>query len=131
MFASGRTHVGFDSAFKDPRAPRWGYRLFGEGYVSQGERIGWLDDDNLYLEPEAVYAVQSLARESGDFLPITSRTLHKRLREQKVLASVDTERGRLTLRQTLDGVRRNVLHLRTEALYPLVEPSQSGPGRRS
>ena len=125
VFASGRAHVGFDSAFKDSRAPRWGYRLFGEGYVPQGERIGWLDDDNLYLEPEAAYAaVQSLARESGDFLPITSRTLHKRLREQKVLASVDTERGRLIVRQTLDGVRRDVLHLRTEAVYPLVEPSQ-------
>jgi len=129
VFASGRGHVA-GVAGSSPGASAWGWRRDGDSLRAQGACVGWLDGADLYLEPEAAYAaVQSFARESGDSLAVTSRTLHKRLREQGLLESVDTERDRLTVRRTLGEARRDVLHLRAETIYPPEpsQPSQSSP----
>ena len=76
-------------------------------------RIGWLDGDDLYLEPDAALsAAQRLARDAGDALVVTPRTLHRRLRERGYLASTDVKRETLKVRRTLEGARRDVLHLR-------------------
>ena len=89
----------------------------GEGGRAQGARVGWLDGDDLYLEPEAAFAAaQRLARESGDAVPVGSKTLHKRLHEKGLLASTEAGRRKLTVRRTLEGQRRAALHLRAGAL---------------
>ena len=109
--ASGRVHVAGPNG-KEPDAPEvWGWRLRIIGgtdgrddWQPQGKRIGWTDDDELYLEPEAAFAAaQELAREQGDGLPVSTRTLHKRLHERGLLASTDTEREVLTVRRTFEG----------------------------
>ena len=91
-----------------------------------GERVGWLDGTDLYLEPEASYAAaQELARDQGEALATSPRTLLRRLKDRGLLASWDERRKRLTLRRTLEGVAaREVLHLRSEALSPCSEPSK-------
>ncbi len=71
-----------------------------------------VDGLNLYLEPEASYAAaQRQGRDSGDALSIAGRTLRKRLQERKMLLSVDDNREVLTVRRTLGGSRKGVLHV--------------------
>jgi hypothetical protein len=130
--ASGRAHVAGPHG-SEPEAPeRWGWRLqtFGSGlnerteWRPQGDRIGWVAGEDLYLEPEASYmAAQQLARDQGDALPVSPRTLRKRLKERGLLAEADTERQVLTVRRTLEGQRRDVLHL-SAGLLSAEKPDQ-------
>jgi hypothetical protein len=84
---------------------------------SHGERLGWIRADDLLLEPETAFAAaQKLARDQGTSIPIKQRTLWKRLAEQGLLASRDPARGTNTVRRTIEGMRRDLLHLRTGAL---------------
>lgn len=111
--SSKRAHVA-DPAGSEPATPgAWGWSENGEGesYRSQGERIGWIDGEDLYLEPEAAYAAaQKQGQGSGEPLTVTGRTLRKRLAERGLLASTDERRGTSTVRRTLEGSRKDVLH---------------------
>jgi hypothetical protein len=79
----------------------------------------------VYLEPEAAYAeAQRLAGEQGEGLAVSGRTLRKRLKERGLLASTDTNREMLTIRRTLGGRRREVIHLLAASLSA-AEPDQS------
>ena len=65
----------------------------------------------MFLEPPTSYRViQTAGRESGEALAISEQTLKKRLHEKKLLASVDTKRETLTIRRTLGGSGKHVLH---------------------
>jgi hypothetical protein len=76
-----------------------------------------VDGEDLYLEPDAAYAaVQRLGQEIGDRIPLTPQTLRKRLKEQGILLTCETQRRMLTVRRTLEGQRREVLRLHCEAL---------------
>ena len=69
-----------------------------------GRRIGWIDGEDLYLEPEASYAAaQEVARELGDGLAVSSQTLRRRLKERGLLVSC--ERDKTTNRRTLEEPR--------------------------
>ena len=133
--ASGRAHVAGPDGGKPENPGAWGWREAefrtaagsDSRWEPQGRRVGWFDgSDDLLLEPEAAYAeAQELARHQGESLPVSSRTLWKRLRERSLLASWDERRQRNTIRRTLEGVKdRDVLHLRAGALSPCVEPSE-------
>jgi hypothetical protein len=136
--ASGRAHLASPSGseLKTPQAYGWRPVTVGTGpYVTsdwhpQGRRIGWLDDNDVYLEPEAAFAeAQSLAVQQGEALRVSPQTLRKRLHERRLLASTGKEaEGRETLlvRRTIEGSRRDVLHLhaRSLALHKQQEPGQ-------
>ncbi|HKI33594.1 MAG TPA: DUF3854 domain-containing protein [Gemmataceae bacterium] len=133
--ASGRAHVAGPDGGKPENPRAWGWREAefrtaagsDSRWEPQGRRVGWLDGpEDLLLEPEAAYAeTQELARHQGEALPVSSRTLWKRLRERSLLASWDERRQRNTIRRTLEGVKdRDVLHLRAGALSPCSEPSE-------
>jgi hypothetical protein len=126
--ASGRAHVASPDGLEprpDPGA--WGWRAkeythggpngpeAGVTYLPSGRRVGWVKDEDLYLEPEAAFAeAQEMARQQGDSLPITPRILQKRLKERGLLVSY--EEGKTTNRLTLDGQRRAVIHVRSTLL---------------
>jgi len=130
--ASGYAHIG-DKDGNEPRDPqRWGWRpeasYVGEGthtrHKPQGVRVGWLVDGELYLEPDASFAaVQRFARDQGESFSITANTLRRRLKERGLLASTDTARGKLTVRKTLQGSRRDVLHVGSNG----TPPARTGP----
>lgn len=86
-----------------------------------GERVGWLDGDDLYVDPGAAY--QAVKRFDPAAVPTTRTTLLKRLNEAGFLRSIDTARGTLAVRRVLGGTRRGVLHF-APTLYP-EEPDQS------
>jgi hypothetical protein len=119
--ASGRAHVA--GVGGEPPFPpaAWGWREIlsreSSSWSPQGERIGWIGDNDLYLDPAAPRAVaQQVAREGGDPLLISSYTLHQRLHERGLLVEVDKNRGTLKVRRVLEARRRDVLHLHAEAL---------------
>ena len=100
----------------------WEQRMFGIGenereeWVHKGSRVGWIDGQDLYLDLSAAYkAAQGLAGET-ERLTITGRTLAKRLWEKGYLVSRDVERGKNTVRRTLQGARHDVLHVRAAVL---------------
>jgi hypothetical protein len=132
--ASGRAHIAAPGG-DEPKAPQaWGWRLalVGSGdyereeWRPQGECVGWVDGEELYLQPDAAYAaVQKQGRDSGDALTVIARTLRKRLDERGFLRSTDQKRQVLTVRRMLAGQRRDVLHLQADFLSTLsTEPDQ-------
>jgi hypothetical protein len=83
----------------------------------QGRCIGWLDGQDLYLEPDASYAeAQALAKVQGDALSVSALTLRKRLHERRLLVSTDRARQTLMVRRTLAEQQRAVLHMHVESL---------------
>lgn len=126
--ASGRAHCAAPNGNAPEHADAWGWREHNKEWRALGKRIGWIDAAELFLEPEAAYAeVQELARSQGDSIPISPRTLWRRLRERELLASWDDSRKRNTVRRRLDGhERREVVHFRADALHAQ-EPSPPSP----
>src|SRR5260370_5474590 len=121
--ASGRAHVaGPEGNRPDAGEGTWGWRLNPYGsYEPKGERVGWLEGDALWLDPDAAYAAaQGLGHDVGDRLAISPQTLRKRLSERGILRSIDEQRPRLTSRRSFEGQRREVLHLAAETLTSCV-----------
>jgi Domain of unknown function (DUF927) len=122
VVASGRGHLANPAGcepYSEPEA--WGWQGRGgdpmPAWSPRGKQLGWIDGDDVYLDPESAFAeAQRLGEEQGDRLAVSQRRLHKRLHERGLLAS--TEAGRLTTRKALQGRERAVLHLRTSCLSP-------------
>jgi len=136
--ASGQAYVA-DPRGNEPKTPTaWGWRettvRTGENELTEwrprGNLVGWVEEDSLYLEPEAAYGVaQRQGRDSGDQLTVTERTLRKRLDEGGLLLAVDKKRQVLTVRKVVGGRRREVLHLPSDFLSaPSTEPDQPDHG---
>jgi hypothetical protein len=96
--AAGHAHVADAKTLQAPTqdSEYWGWRekTIGTGDNVQEERqpcgacVGWLHETRLYLEPEAAFhAVQRFAEGQQAPLPITQRTLWKRMREQGMLVT--------------------------------------------
>jgi hypothetical protein len=122
---SGRAHV-VDRQGRAPGEPaQYGWQCKGRRWVPQGPRIGWVAGIDLYLEPAASYQVaQQLA--GGERLAVSEQTLRCRLREHGLLVSTDVGRQMLTVRRTLEGCPRQVLHLRVGDLVGAGEVVLSG-----
>lgn len=121
--ASGKAHVADTDGCEPRQAKRWGWRedAGGEKLVLRpmGDCIGWVDDDEVYLEPQASYAVaKKMARDMGENFPILSKTLHKRLKDRKMLVSWDEARQEIPVRRVILGTRRRVLCIWADLLSP-------------
>ncbi len=61
---------------------------------------------------------------AGDPLPVSPLMLRKRLHEGGYLASTDASRETLTVRRTLQGAQRDVLHFTVDGLTRLETPDK-------
>jgi len=123
--ASGHAHIADKHGGAPPEPASWGWRQLGGEWRPQGDRIGWLDGTDLYLEPDASFNLaQKLARDAGETLPVSRRTLGVRLREARRLKSYESGRHTVTVRRMMEGQRRKVLHFEADALSS-DEPGQS------
>jgi hypothetical protein len=118
--SSGQAHL----AVRDGGVPQHlpescGWRLESAVWRQQGNCVGWIDGNDVYLEPTASYqAVQEAARASGEALPVSGQTLRKRLQEKGFLASIDEPRKTNTVRRKIAGSKKDVLHLLRITLLP-------------
>ena len=135
VISSGRGHVAAMDGTAPKGAESWGWRerIIGTGehgraeIQPQGKRVGWVNGDALYLDFDSAFAeCQGLANDQGESIAVTVRTLKKRLHERGYLAAVGKNRGResLSIRQTVEGKRREVVHLRSNALSMPCAPDQ-------
>ena len=120
--ASGVAHVAGPDGGKPLQPEAWGWRK-SDGldpvWQPRGTQLGWVEHDNLYIDREAAFGVvQRLARDVGDALPVSARTLTKRLHERGLLKTVDQRGGKVRplVRRHLQGLRRDVLHF--DAAWP-------------
>ena len=122
--ASGHAHIADPNGAAPKDATAWGWRekIIGTGnytreeWQSQGDRVGWIDGEWIYLEPDASYKVaQNMAGSAGDGVAVTPRTLRKRLHERGLLTT-EGRRETLTVRRTLESAQRKVLQLRKSVM---------------
>ena len=128
--STGRVHVADPEGGPPDDPGSWGWRQtvttsreqehYVEPWRPQGQQIGWLEGDDLYLDPESAFAeVQRLAKQQDDPIAISQATLGRRLKERGLLASTGG-RGRkknTRVRRTLQGVRRSVFHMKAGSLH--------------
>ncbi|MCA9423090.1 MAG: hypothetical protein KC592_18875, partial [Nitrospira sp.] len=133
---SGKAHVAAlsgDTPIRNENDEEWnapsafGWRLTSAGtrenardeWHPQGDRIGWVEHKQLYLDPEASYgAVQKMGQTNGEALPMTSLTLRKRLKEKGLLRTEPSRHPHLTVRKQIEGRRRDVLCVALDSLGP-------------
>ena len=134
--AGGQAHI----ATRDGDAPEagdqnpaaWGWTWVRPGglvgaWRANGPCVGWLDDNTLYLEPNASFATsQRLATTQGDSIAVTVQTLHKRMNERGLLIRTDQKRQKLKVRVMIAGQRREVLAIDLKSLLSY-EPAQPAP----
>ncbi len=116
--ASGRAHLTDRNGGSPDFPGRCGWcKSRGRAWIPQGTRIGWLTATDLFLEPMVSYDIaQQMA--GAERLPTSAQTLRHRLNERGLLASVDTGRQMLLVRRTLEGIPRQILHLKARDLVP-------------
>lgn len=127
----GKAHVAARHKEHPENPQAWGWvrenaarRGHFDSWKPQGQLIGWLDGEDLYLDPKNAFAiVQKMGREMGESLNVTEATLRRRLFEKDLLISTEKE-NRLTVRRTLQAKRPRVLHLAASSLIEEVS-SQS------
>ena len=121
LLSSGRAHLEARSGGKPEGSPAsCGWRVDSCGNCSPlGDCIGWLDGEDLYLDSTAAYRlVQVAGRDAGEVLAVSEQTLKKRLHEKSLLAWVEGSRETLTVRRTILGSSKSVLHLLRETVLP-------------
>ena len=135
--SSGRAHLADRGTGLKPTDPdHWGWKEeaigMSDGWQSQGTLIGWLDADDIYLEPETAYAVvQKFARDQNDALPLTKDTVWKRLKEAGMLKS--WEKGKNLARVTIRGTEDTFfIYQETRSSLPTQNQGEQGQwGRMS
>jgi hypothetical protein len=122
LLTSGRVHLEAREGGAPKLSPlSCGWRRDGLGWEPLGDCIGWIDDNDIYLEPMAAFrAAQVAGRDIGELLAVSEQTLKKRLREKGFLASADLSRETHTVRRSIAGTSKNVLHFRRSTLLPEV-----------
>jgi hypothetical protein len=124
--ANGSAHLAGPNGREpeDPQAFGWREAIVGAGeneraeWRAQGNRVGWVDADDVFLNPDAAFkAAQLMGKELGDAFTITPQTLRKRLHERGLLATTDVKRETFNTRKMLEGQRRVVLHLKITTLF--------------
>jgi hypothetical protein len=121
---SGNAHLTALDGTCPAHADAWGWVTDARGDIlaerPQGDRIGWVDGDNVYLDPAAAYTVaRRNAKAAGTELHTSEPTLRRHLRDGGYLASLDTRDGktRATVRLPGNAARRPpVLHMAGKTL---------------
>ena len=83
--------------------------------MPRGPCIGWVSGNDLFLEPVVSYQVARVLG-GAESLQLSEQSLRRRLHDHGLLVSTDPGREMLTIRRTLAGCPRQVLHLNAAAL---------------
>ena len=119
LVTSGRAHLAAPGGSQPAEPDRWGWEFSIRGkdgdhgiWEPQGDRLGWVADDGVYLDPDVAYrAARKFAEDAGSPLGVSKYALHQQLRDKRLLVSTDP--GRIPVQRRLSGQQRRVLHLGT------------------
>jgi hypothetical protein len=120
--SAGQAHLANRDGDAPGDAHRWGWERRGPALAQspwrpKGERIGYIDGDDVLLLPDAAMAVVAGSPNCADPIAISGTSMAKRLSERGILrAGERAKRGTLTVRRTLEDRRQNVWLLSTTAL---------------
>jgi hypothetical protein len=120
LFTSENVHLDARvGGAPDDRPETCGWKKdHAHNWNSRGDRVGWLDSDDVYLDSAAAFrAVQIATREMGEPFPISEQTLRRRLNEKGFLVSTDPKRQTFTIRRRIAGHTKEVLHLLRTTLF--------------
>jgi hypothetical protein len=110
--AAGKAHIAHrGGTHPEGHEAACGWRLDGSSWQPQGDRVGWLDRDSLFLEPHAAYGAARRMVSDGSGVEVTVVTLERQLRDRKLLMATDPKRRTLTVRRKVEGRQQDVLHL--------------------
>jgi len=123
---SGRAHIASAADEKTPaEAAVWGWEerfvtIQGDSvpeWAPKGDKIGWLNCEGVYLQPDAAYKMAQSMGVNGEGLTISSQTLWKRLKEEGLLV---TEGSRETnkVRRRVNGNYETVIHVNSACFLP-------------
>ena len=128
---SGSAHVADARTGLAPDEPgNWGWRQDRDEWKPQGDCIGWLSGEELWLQPDAAYrTAQKYARDQGENLPISQRQLWKRMNHKKLLLAPDA--GHTTAKRRIMGRYQRVLCMLASLIYPGEHQENLGPSTPS
>jgi hypothetical protein len=120
--ASGEAHVAAVDGGLPPQPGAWGWRArtdgaglaVRDGWQPFGPRVGWVEGEYLYLEPNASYVAAFRLAAGGEGLAIKASTLRKRMVERGVAMTESEEQT--TVRKMICGRRQRVVKVSTRAL---------------
>ncbi|MEP7343431.1 MAG: bifunctional DNA primase/polymerase [Acidobacteriota bacterium] len=110
--SSGKAHLAMTDGGK-PESDQLDACGWRDG-EAQGDRIGWIDGEDVYLQPDSAFSLAQRLAAGGEGLSVSSQTLWKRLNEAGLLASNDTARDTLKVRRKIGGKTLPVLHFCAE-----------------
>ena len=94
---------------------------------AMGTRIGWVDGEELYIDPTASLSViKALASGLDNHLGSSERAIAKSLREASLISRCD--KGRNTTKVSVLGARRSVYVFRMADIFDLDSASASPIG---
>lgn len=118
-----RAHlVGLNGEAPDGNALVWGWQrrlrtTTGDDIDPCGNPIGWVDGDQVFLDPDASVALAyKLADELREPILVSRHALSKSLAERGFLTTTDKARKTNTIRKVISGQRREVYCLRASTL---------------
>lgn len=128
-FIQGRAHLCDAKTNGAPdEAEFWGWKVRGLDQYPQGDRIGWLSNDEIWLYPEAVYAsLQRLAFQQNSSIHITKESLWKRLAHEGVIVISEAEQKNLIKRTIPGGKRPRLLIVKDKNLLRPAYPDGVAP----
>lgn len=126
--SAGRAYVADDKGAEPPDSAAWGWDCDQSGLSrARGMCVGWLDGNGVYLDPVSSYKAATEMTTDGAGIGATAETLRKRLYEKGLLISTElATRQRYTIRKSLAGSRRPVLHLAHTSFGRVVKETKDG-----
>jgi len=126
--ASGQAHVADPNGLPpNGYEAAWGWRRENHAWRGLGTKIGWIDQNGLYVDCDAGMRVVRSVAVAGEEITTTAAVMRRRLQERGLLRTTDTDtvRKTLTIRKRLEKVRREVLHLDADQVLQ-VESDDAG-----
>lgn len=130
--SSGKAHIERSGGGKPDNARALGWRDVdlgpsGTRTEAMGTRIGWVDGEELYIDPTASLSViKALASGLDNHLGSSERAIAKSLREAGLLSRCDKSRN--TTKVSVLGARRSVYVFRMADIFDLDSASASPIG---
>jgi hypothetical protein len=117
----------------DEAACGWRSEENGDQWRAQGPRVGWLEGDDLYLDGDASYRAAQSMSAAGVGIEVSPITLWRRMRDKHLLVTTEKSRRTVTVRRTIEGRVRDVLHLSADSIGLVSSEADNAdktPGKR-